>query len=393
MGLFYLLTLYCVIRGWRLIAVVACALGMACKQVMITAPVIMLLYDRVFLAESWREVVKRRWMLHAGLMSTWLLLPVLMSAGTEGVSWWLPTAGFGYKGITPWQYALTQPGVIVHYLRLSFWPRPLCLDYGSIYGWPLARTVGDAMPGLAIVGGLLAATGWAWRRKPALSFLGVWFFVILAPTSSFVPIVGLIFEHRMYLSLAAVVTAVVVGMHALGRRLLKGRASLLGWGAGGVVICSLTFVTIQRNRDYRSELAIWQDTVRKSPNNPLALFNLGNACWAKGKAPEATAYWEATVRIKPDYAEVHNNLGLAFSKAGNTREAIREYELALQNNPNLVQPHNNLAYLLATRPPAEGGNPARAVVLAQRACELSGYRVAAYLDTLALSKAAAERAR
>jgi hypothetical protein len=52
----------------------ACAAGMACKEVMITAPILTLLYDRVFLAGSWRGAWRARPALHAGLASTWLVL-------------------------------------------------------------------------------------------------------------------------------------------------------------------------------------------------------------------------------------------------------------------------------------------------------------------------------
>ena len=102
--------------------------------------------------------------------------------------------------------------MILHYLRLAFWPHPLVLDYG----WPVAQTVGEILPGAIVVGGL------AWRRPsmpcwrgPAWGFLGAWFFLILAPTSSVMPLADLAFEHRMYLPLAAVVTVTVLGGYRL----------------------------------------------------------------------------------------------------------------------------------------------------------------------------------
>ncbi len=226
MGLFYLLTLYCVVRGsgaprsqgWSMAAVASCALGMASKPVMVTAPVVILLYDRAYLAKSWRDVMKRRWILHACLAATWLLLPRLLANGSTE---WNESAGFAYNGVPPLDYALTQSGVILHYLRLAFWPQPLCFDYCCAYGWPVARTVGDAAPGLMVVGALLAVTIWTWWRNPALGFLGVWFFLILVPTSSFVPVADLAVEHRMYLPLAAVAAMVTVGGFAMGQNLLK----------------------------------------------------------------------------------------------------------------------------------------------------------------------------
>ena len=140
MSLFYLLTLYCVIRSdgasrenwWRIGAVVSCALGMACKPVMVTAPLVTLLYDRAFLVKSWREVWRRRGWLYAGLAASWLLLPPLLAnAPTE----WKASAGFEFQGIPPLQYARMESVAIVRYLRLAFGPHPLCLDYGWRYHW------------------------------------------------------------------------------------------------------------------------------------------------------------------------------------------------------------------------------------------------------------------
>ncbi|HWP44326.1 MAG TPA: glycosyltransferase family 39 protein, partial [Blastocatellia bacterium] len=202
MGLFYLTTLYSAIRGsdsprrraWYAAAILSCAAGMLSKQVMITAPVVVLLYDRMFLSGSFKEALRRRWPLYAGLAATWGLLAATLLAMPPS-----ETAGFGVKTITPWAYFVSQFSVIVHYLRLSLWPDALCLDYA----WPEAKSAGEVIPyavALLVLGG---ATLWAlWRRKPA-GFLGAWFFLILSVTSSFVPLSDLAFEHRMYLPLAA----------------------------------------------------------------------------------------------------------------------------------------------------------------------------------------------
>ncbi|HVM60765.1 MAG TPA: glycosyltransferase family 39 protein [Verrucomicrobiae bacterium] len=323
MGLFLLLTLYCTLRGsrsdhpraWYLLAVVSCALGMGCKQVMVIAPLIVLLYDRVFLASSFRELWRKRAGLYPGLAATWLLLAVLVANTPHR------TAGYRIGGPAPWNYLMTETGVILYYLRLCFWPHPLVIDY---LDWPVASSLDDVLlPGVAVVG-LLGATVWAFRHRPWLGFLGAWFFLILAPTSSFVPVAGeLAAERRMYLPLAAVVTIAVVGAFLIGKRLLiKHHGSIPGCVAVASVVVVLTFLTIQRNRDYRSDVTIWQDTVDKRPHNTRA--------------------------------------------------------------------QNNLAWLLATLDPPNA-DPARAVALAERACQSTGYQAAPYLDTLAVAYAAAGR--
>ena len=222
MGLFYLLTLYCAIRGfsspdhrapWHAAAVAACALGMAVKPVMVSAPLVVLAYDRLFVAPSLKSALRRSGRLYLGLAATWLILALLVSRYPAGQ----PTAGFGMELLTPWQYARTQFGVIAHYLALSFRPWPLCLDYG----WPVAWDVRDILPPALLVLALAGATLACLRRASPLAFPGVWFFLILAPTSSVMPIHDLCFEHRMYLPLAAVVALTVTGAYAAGRRALE----------------------------------------------------------------------------------------------------------------------------------------------------------------------------
>jgi hypothetical protein len=162
MGLFFLLTLYCVIRGfgsaragrWHAAAVCCCVLGAGCKQVMVMAVPVVLLYDIVFLSGTVRAVL-RRWRLYAGLGMSWVLLALVTAFGTSVKT--------GLTICTPWEYARSQPGVVLQYLRLALWPDTLCLDYW----WPVARTVSEVLPGALVIGGLLAATAWALWRAPA----------------------------------------------------------------------------------------------------------------------------------------------------------------------------------------------------------------------------------
>ena len=148
MGLCYLLTIYCVLQcahskakgwAWAIGAVVACLLGMGIKPVMISAPIMAMLFDRAFIGGSFAQAVRRRWGLYLGLGATWLALgPLVMPdlLATEGSS-----AGFGMAMLGERQYLLSQGQVISHYLRLSFWPNPLVLDYlldwipAALLGW------------------------------------------------------------------------------------------------------------------------------------------------------------------------------------------------------------------------------------------------------------------
>ncbi|MGA2605711.1 MAG: tetratricopeptide repeat protein, partial [Verrucomicrobiia bacterium] len=216
------------------------------------------------------------------------------------------------------------------------------------FDWPITLSLKDGLASGVVVIGLLGATVWAFRRQPWLGFLGAWFFLILGPTSSFLPSVGeAAAERRMYLPLAAVVTLVVLGAFAFGKRLWnKQQGVVLGCVAGGFVAVLLTFLTIQRNRDYNSALTIWQDAVVKRPDNPRAHNNLGTAFLEDGKVTEAIGHYERALRIRPGYAEAHNNLGTALLQAGKVPEAIGQYEQALRIKPDYAEAHNNLGNVL-----------------------------------------------
>lgn len=339
MGLCYLLTLYCFVRGvdsprprrWFAAAWLACLAGMGSKEVMVSAPLVVLLYDRTFLAGSWREAWQRRKGIHGALMGTWLLLAVLvLSAENRGGS-----AGFD-TSVTGWHYALTQCQAIVHYLRLSLWPHPLVFDYGT----PLVRDPVTVAPQAALLLLLLGATGWALRRKPALGFLGAWFFLILAPSSSVVPVATqTMAEHRMYLPLAAVLILVVLGAHAAA-----GRRALFALLALAAVAGALT---ARRNLAYHSELALWADTVARRPENPRARTNLGIALTEAGRLPEAIAQYEESLRLRPDEAATHLNLCHALTRLDRAAEAVPHGEAAVRLAPGSADARVNLAQALA----------------------------------------------
>ena len=390
MGLFYLLTLYCVIRCsasrpvlWSLAAVACCAMGMATKEVMATAPVIALLYDRTFLTGSFLGALRKRWGLYAGLFACWGLLAFLMAwAGNRS-----GTVGFGAKGVVDWwSYAQAEWVAVLHYLRLSVWPDSLCLDYGP----STVRTLPEILSGAVVEGLLALATIWGLLRGRKWGFLGAWFLVILAPTSSVVPLRDPVFEHRMYLSLAAVASAAGLGGFLLWRKLTQTNPWFRDWPAVArwavpvivlaAVSVALGSLTIARNDDYRTSLAINRDTAYKNPTNARAQVNFGLALcgdsdvslgiermreavrlapqdgqvrsilgdWLckEGQTAEAIEQLRQAVRIAPDNAFAHGNLGLALFRSGQLDQAVEELRESIRLDPREGKPHNSLGLAL-----------------------------------------------
>ena len=130
MGLCYLLTIYCSIRAaerefadhrWTAAAVLACLLGLGTKEVAATAPLMSLAWVWILWPQTKLRAARP---LIGGLAATWLFLVWQIIAAPRGGS-----VGFHVNGWTPWLYLQTQANVLVHYLRLTFWPHPLVLEY------------------------------------------------------------------------------------------------------------------------------------------------------------------------------------------------------------------------------------------------------------------------
>ena len=338
-GLFLLLTLYCAIRGWTAPAVAACALGMGSKETMVVAPALVALWDHTFRLDG-----ARRWRLYAALAATVaiVLLPMVLSEtqGRTAVSRLLgQTARAPGDDWTPWSYLWTQAGVIVRYVMLAFKPWPLAFDY---YDWRPARSPLDVLPQALLLVTLLAAAIAAIVRRNPLGFVGAWFFLTLAPTSSLLPIpTEIAAEHRMYVPLAAIVALTIVAMflalRAFAFREPAGPRPGRYVACGAIVMAlGLAWATRDRNRDYVSAAALWGDTVEKRPGNARARINYGIELMGAGQYAQAEAQMRAALPLEMDpetRAQAHLQLGSALSAQGRIDEGLRSIERALQIDP------------------------------------------------------------
>ena len=379
-GLFFLLTLYSAIRvmqsgrsvGWQGLSIICCVLGMATKELMVTVPVLILLYDRTFVAGTFRGAMRQRWGLYAWLAATWVILGALMWTNPHSDQ----TEGFTIEA--SFYYAINQGIVILRYLRLSVWPVGLCLDYG----WPLETSWSRTGPPLLAILSLLAVTIWGVVRNRSWSYPAAWFFAVLAPTSSFMPLWHPIYEHRIYLSLAGLAVLVVLGGYILLEHLAK-RFSLTtrfghraGFSLALAVIAVLILLTLLRNNDYRSSESIWRAALKVSPfnggaylglgaalaakgeyeeaircyqqaviyepQNVDAYYNLGNACDKLGRHDEAIAAFKEALKLRPDYTEAYNNLGVVYGEAGRYEEAVKTFKQVIANQPDSAEAYCNL---------------------------------------------------
>jgi tetratricopeptide (TPR) repeat protein len=398
-GLFALLTLYGFVRGaavpngrrWFAVSCAASLLGIGTKETAVVAPLVVLLYDRAFMAGSFRAAFRVRSRYYMLLAATWLPLLALVwkNTGRGG------SAGFA-AAIEPWTYFATQCEAIVRYLGLAFWPAFQVFDYGV----PTVEGLREVLPEFLLLCSLAAGVIWAlWRNRP-IGFLGACFFLALAPSSSVVPVATqTMAEHRMYLALAPLIVAVSLAIE----KLFKAPNALRAWRLSTVlaiaVIVALGITTFARNQVYRSELALWEDTVAKRPENPRAQNNLGSALRSAGRTDEAKAAFRRAIELQPNHAfaqfnwgtmllserrwdeaaarfrdaiagdpnylDAHINLGRALGEMGRIDEAMAEYRIALQIDPRAQDARTNLAALLIKQGQFDAGEAMLRDVLAE----------------------------
>jgi Flp pilus assembly protein TadD len=392
MGLFCLLTLFGFVasdrstsaRRWRIFSVVCCLLGLMTKPAMAVTPLLVLIYDRTFLSGSFGAALRPRRVYYAALFSTVAVLPVMLKGNSQD---WATSAGFGAPGISTLGYAATQPEAILRYLRLCFWPDALCLDYGWLPETD-ARVI--TITSLLVIA-LVAVTFVATRRRHAAGFAGSWFFITLAPTSSFVQIADLIFEHRMYLPLAGLLALLVPATYATFERLTGSRPAagqaMTAAFASIIVAAALCLVgrTILRNDDYTSEVALWTSAVEVSPQSARAQYNLGTALAREQHLARAVDHFRTATELRPTYHEAHYNLANALMRQGLLADAIQSYRRAITIRPDDWQMHNNLGVALLT----SGDEPA-AVAEFRRVLELNSNCASARSNLAKLHRVAAE---
>ena len=353
----YLATLYLSIRvwdartprsslAWRIAAVAVCLLGMGSKEVMLTAPLVVVLYDRAFRFPSWKALRSGGWLwFYLSLAATALVCVALIVGGARD-----ETVGF-QLGVPWYRYLYSQGWAITHYLTLVVLPRHLTLDYGID-----VVTGAKAIPGMILLGAFGMMTILAWRRPSRwgwFGFLGAWFFLTLAPSSSVVPIISeMAAERRMYLALAAVIVLSIVGVDGLRRFILarapareearRRQARTVGnvvgawpWAAAGIAAI-LAVATAMRSRTYVSAESIWRDAVARTPTNPRAYVNLGNAIvhLDPSRRREAEVLYRRAVAMDSSYAPALYNLGELALDDGRVAEAQPLLERASRLSPN-----------------------------------------------------------
>jgi len=341
-SIFYLTTLFCLLRcsrergtasyGYWFLALLSLLSGWVSKQIVVTVPLAALVYAVYFLP---REQIKRM---------AWACAPVLAAgviAGTKMVLSFTAAggAGFSLKGLDSYSYFLTQLRVWLTYLRLIVLPVGQNVDYDYAISHSLLEPAvwisALFWAGLLLLALMSLRFRGRWQAHWRLAGFGLlWFLLLLAPTSTVIPLADVIFEHRPYLAMMGVVLTLMVLADLAWLKI----CSVPTWNALTaqarpalsmlcvVVVCVLAVATWQRNGVWQTKLSLWQDAAEKSPNKWRPRNNLGNCYLIRDDYENAVRQYRLALAIDPEKVEPYYNIYLALTKLDRPAEAFRYYQ-------------------------------------------------------------------
>jgi Flp pilus assembly protein TadD len=309
--------------SWRQAGCIAVLFGLAVgtKEHAAVLPIALLLADRIVRQRSLRDAFRRNRRL-------FLLFCVICAVAGVAIVMLILTAPSVGRGldVAPHQYFYTQCRAILTYLRLFVVPFGLNIDHD----FPISRTLADygAAPALW---GILVMIGCAiyWRsRFPVVSFGVLLFFLLIAPTSSVIPIADPLVEHRMYLPSVGLIIG-LVGLLAMNWTHRKA----LVYGMSGVLLVG-SALSWQRNQVWGDPVKLWTDAVAKSPRKIRPYPHLIYSYVLSNRCAEAVSVLERAGKAVPVSESILVNWAEAYGCAGRYQQALQKLEQALKLNPS-----------------------------------------------------------
>ena len=321
-------------------------MGMLCKEMALTMPLIAILIDRTcitynppVLSSRKKNLVKTKpaaktpWTLIIGLGALVMIIPLITKVSLQNMfSMGMPSSSHEGDMLTFYTFMLTQFRVIGVMLRLLILPFDQNLDYD----FPMSHSLFDPVTtviSLAVIIGLLILA-WKTVRKEFLIFFGIaWFFITYAP--EFYPRVHVIFEHKLYLTSIGFFVA-FSGLMFLHRPFKEKTIWVM------VALCAiLGILTVKRNAVWKTEQTLWEDIVKKSPNKYRANLNLGNVYQLQGLYDKAFPYYDQAIKVMPyGYKALNSRAVLKYMK-GDVKGALEDLDLSIRANPQYDDPYNN----------------------------------------------------
>jgi tetratricopeptide (TPR) repeat protein len=345
--------------SWRdaLVLLLLFAASLLAKEHTIVLPALFLLTDFWWNPGFSLAGARRNWKIYVPLAlgavgGFFIFLPLIRHGGN---------AGFGLKDFTWYQYFFTQCRALFVYPALFLFP----VHQSADWDFPISKTILDRGAVIGLIALIaLAALAWRYRRTYRLASFGFFTYLLLmAPTSSFVPIRDAVAERRLYLSMLGLLLILV---DFLSRWKIERRTLTAICAAIALILAGATYA---RAEVWSSELALWQDTTEKTPENWRAHFHLASAYYNLGRCDMAAKEFQNSTRLRaPDYdllvdwalaldclnqsdaalaklrqaaaleqtAHVYSQIGMVYGKRSQYPEALDALATAEKLDPNFA---------------------------------------------------------
>jgi tetratricopeptide (TPR) repeat protein len=324
-------------------AILCCVLAMKTKENAFTLPVALALFEALF----FRGGVKKRAVYLVPFLITMLIIPLTymgLNSGAGGVA--SAFEGSTKLGGAPprLDYFITQLRVVVGYIGLLMFPAGQNADHNQqIFHSFLTPQVFLSFLSLLSIFGL--GVYFLYRSRITDSGLRLiafgifWFFLALSVESSVLPIGEIMVEYRVYLPSVGFHIAAAVGIFLLISK-IRNKAPV--YASMVLVLLVLASATYARNTVWKSDIAMWEDVVKKSPNKSRPHHNLGAAYQSRGMIKKAIEHYRTAAELEPRDPTSYYNLGIIYQTRGLMDNAIQLYLIALEVAPNYAEAHNNL---------------------------------------------------
>lgn len=244
-----------------------------------------------------------------------------------------------YAGVDRWTYALSQPWVWLHYLRLFLIPIGLTADTDWQFGAGADTRFWVGCSAI-LIAAIYAFRLWRRDRLRPLAFGLAWFGLALLPTSSIVPLSEVYNEHRIFFPYVGLTLAFVWTISLAVKRIASGRRAVaVGTSLIVGLIGAHAIGTHVRNRVWLTEATLWRDVAKKSPGNARGLMNYGLTLMRAGELDAALEQFERSEALNPDYEVLQINLGIVKTALDRASEAEAHFHRALRLAPDYAQGH------------------------------------------------------
>ncbi|MBN1526635.1 MAG: tetratricopeptide repeat protein [Candidatus Omnitrophica bacterium] len=306
--------------------------AMFTKEMTITLPFMILLYEYTFMKEEGKKI---DWKYLAPFLALIAVIPLTMIF-TRSVSFKeMRLVSEPLPIYSPWQYLFTQFRVLITYMRLLFIPLGQNIDHD----YPVADGFFEVpvLASLSAISIMIIASLYLFKRYRLVSFSIFWFFIALLPESSFIPIRDVTFEHRIYLATFGYALFLVTTLYYLfGQKNIRLMARIL-------IVLTILYaaLTYARNFVWKDEISLWNDAIKKSPNKSRPYDERGNAYTVKGDTDRGIEDYDKAIELNPYYSSSYNNRGVAYAVKGDLDRAIHDFTKAIEINPRFTNALSN----------------------------------------------------